>query len=211
MGSREVRAGARVGRGVPGGTPLALLRMILSSARAAAVDVVCGLSGTAGLFHYFLGRRYGYVACSKKGSGVSMSTGETTTRRSFKGEGGFTLAESLLAIMILGFSLSACVISFTMSMQAVKTGANQMTALHSARLELETLRTLSLTNSSSLNAGTYVFTNGSAIGSYTVTNLNSCTKNVAVSVLYTNYINHSITNNIATNTLTATLTSTLHP
>jgi hypothetical protein len=98
-----------------------------------------------------------------------------------------------------------------MSMQAVKTGANQMAALHSARLELETLRTLSLTNSTSLNSGTYVFTNGSVTGTYTVTNLNSCTKNVAVSVTYRNYINHSITNNIATNTLTTTLTSTLHP
>jgi len=132
-------------------------------------------------------------------------------RKLVKGDGGFTLAESLLAIMILGFSLSACLISFTMSMQAVKTGANQMSALHSTRLELETLRTLSLTNSPSLNAGTHVFTNGSVMGTYTVTNLDSCTKNVAVSVTYTNYINHSVTNNIATNTLTATLTSTLHP
>jgi type II secretory pathway pseudopilin PulG len=140
-----------------------------------------------------------------------MSTGEMTTRRLLKGEGGFTLAESLLAIMILGFSLSACVISFTMAMQAVKTGASQMAALHLARLELETLRTLSLTNSASLNAGSYVFTNGSVIGTYTVTNLDSCTKNVAVSVTYTNYINRSLANNIATNTLTATLTSTLHP
>jgi len=133
------------------------------------------------------------------------------TRKLIKRDGGFTLAESLLAIMILGFSLSACVISFTMSMQAVKTGANQMAALHSARLELETLRTLSLTNSASLNAGTHVFTNGSVTGTYTVTNLDSWTKNVAVSVTYMNFINHSITNNIATNTLTTTLTSTLHP
>ena len=86
------------------------------------------------------------------------------TRRSFKGEAGFTLVEAMLAIGILAFSLSACVISFTMSMQAVKTGANQMAALHSARYELETLRTLSLTNSTALNAGTHSFTNGSVIG-----------------------------------------------
>jgi type II secretory pathway pseudopilin PulG len=133
------------------------------------------------------------------------------TRRSFKGETGFTLVEAMLAIGILGFSLSACVISFTMSMQAVKTGANQMTALHSARYELETLRTLSLTNASALTAGTYSFTNGSTAGTYTVTNLNSCTKNVAVNVTYMNYINHAATGNIATNTLATTLTSTLHP
>jgi len=133
------------------------------------------------------------------------------TRKRFKGGAGFTLVESALAIGILAFSLSACVISFTMSMQAVKTSANQMAALHSARLELETLRTLSLTNSSSLNAGTYVFTNGSVTGTYMVTNLNSCTKNIAVSVTYMNYINHSAVNNVGTNTLTTTLTSTLHP
>ena len=132
-------------------------------------------------------------------------------RKPCKGDAGFTLVESLMAIMILGFSLSACVLSFTMSMQAVKTAANQMAALHAVRYELETLRTLSLTNSSSLNSGTHSFTNGSTVGTYTVTNLNSCTKNVTVNVAYMNYINHSVTNNSALNTLTTTLTSTLHP
>ena len=86
-----------------------------------------------------------------------------------------------------------------------------MAALHSARYELETLRTLSLTNSSSLNSGTHSFTNNGIVGTYTVTNLNSCTKNLTVNVTYMNYINHGLTNNIATNTLVTTLASTLHP
>ncbi len=133
------------------------------------------------------------------------------SRKPCQGDAGFTLVESVLAIMILGFSLSACVISFTMSMQAVKTAANQMAALHSVRYELETLRTLSLTNSSSLNSGTHSFTNNGIVGTYTVTNLNSCTKNLTVNVTYMNYINHGLTNNIATNTLVTTLASTLHP
>jgi len=133
------------------------------------------------------------------------------TRKPCQGEAGFTLVESMLAIVILGVSLGACVISFTMSMQAVKTAANQMAALHSARYELETLRTLSLTNSSSLNSGTHSFTNGSVVGTYTVSNLNSCTRNVTVNVTYMNYINHALSNNIATNTLATTLVSTLHP
>jgi prepilin-type N-terminal cleavage/methylation domain-containing protein len=128
-----------------------------------------------------------------------------------EGDAGFTLVETMLALGVLAISLSACVISFDLSMEAVKTGANQMAALHSARLELETLRTLSLTNSSSLNAGTYAFTNGSVMGSYTVTNINSCTKNVSVSVAYLNYINQAPRKCIGTNTLTTTLTSTLHP
>jgi prepilin-type N-terminal cleavage/methylation domain-containing protein len=148
---------------------------------------------------------------SWKGRSLLLSMGETMSRKPCQGDAGFTLVESMLAIGILAFSLSACVISFTMSMQAVKTAANQMAALHATRYELETLRTLSLTNASVLNAGTHSFTNGSTAGTYTVTSLNSCTKNVAVNVTYMNYINHSITNNIATNTLTTILTSTLHP
>lgn len=133
------------------------------------------------------------------------------TRKPCQGDAGFTLVESMLAIGILAFSLSACVISFSMSMQAVKTASNQMAALHSARYELEVLRTNSLLSSSLLTAGTHSFTNGSATGTYTVTNLNSCTKNLTVNVTYMNYINHANTSNIATNTLTTILTSTLHP
>jgi len=117
----------------------------------------------------------------------------------------------MLAIGILGFSLSACVISFTMSMQGVKTASNQMAALHAVRYELESLRTNSLLSSTLLTAGTHSFTNGSTTGTYTVTAVNANTRNVSVYVTYMNYINHSITNNIATNTLTTTLTSTLHP
>jgi prepilin-type N-terminal cleavage/methylation domain-containing protein len=137
------------------------------------------------------------------------------TRKRFNEVSGFTLIESVMAIMILGFALSACVLSFSESEQAVKTAANQMAALHSARYELETLRTLSLTNSSLLNAGSHGFTNGSVVGIYTVSNLNSCTKSVAVTVNYLNYINYtnamSTAKGASTNTLTTILTSTLHP
>ena len=131
-----------------------------------------------------------------------------TTCRSFKGEAGFTLAETMVAAGILAFALSACVLSFTMSMQAVKTGSNQMVALHSTRLELETLRTNSF-SATALSQGTYAFTNGTITGTYTVTNLNSCTKNLTVNVNYMNYINRRT--NAATVTLTTVLTSSLHP
>jgi type II secretory pathway pseudopilin PulG len=137
------------------------------------------------------------------------------TRKRFNEAGGFTLVEAVMAVMILGFALSACVLSFSMSEQAVKTAANQMAALHSARYELETLRTLSLTNSSLLTAGSHGFTNGSVVGTYSVSNLNSCTKTVAVTVNYLNYINYTNAMSGAkggsTNTLTTILTSTLHP
>ncbi|HVM60737.1 MAG TPA: hypothetical protein VMV72_07705 [Verrucomicrobiae bacterium] len=133
------------------------------------------------------------------------------TRKPFQEEAGFTLAEAMFALGVLAISLGACVISFDLSMQAVKTGANQMAAVHSARLEMETLRTLSLTNSSSLNAGKYAFTNGSVVGMYTVSNVNACTKSISVNVTYLNFINQAPKSCITTNTLTAMLTSTLHP
>lgn len=129
------------------------------------------------------------------------------TRKLLMATGGFTLLESVISVVILGFALGACVLSFSMSMRTVYTAANQQIALHSVRTELETLRNQSLTNSSSLTAGTHSFTNGTIFGTYLVTNIDSCTKNITVSVLYTNKI-HGGT---STNTLMTSLTSTLHP
>jgi len=121
--------------------------------------------------------------------------------------GGFTLVESVMAVMILGIALGACVLSFSMAMRSVNTAANQMAALHAARDELETLRTNSFSSSSNLTAGvTRQFTNTFA-GTYTVSNVDSATKNVTVSVWYLNRIHHGY----STNTLTTSLVSTLHP
>lgn len=38
-----------------------------------------------------------------------------------KAKDGFTLVETVLSVMILGFALGACILSFSMSMRAVKT------------------------------------------------------------------------------------------
>lgn len=120
---------------------------------------------------------------------------------------GFTLVEAVMSVVILGLALGACIVSFSMSMQAVNTAANQMAAVHSARYELETLRTYSLTNASSLTSGTHSFTNGSVSGTYSVTNIDSWTRNVSVNVAFLNHIHGGS----STNTLTTSLTSTLHP
>ena len=129
------------------------------------------------------------------------------TRKLVVAAGGFTLLESVVSVVILGFALGACVLSFSMSMRSVYTAANQQIALHAVRSEVEILRNQPLTNSASLTAGSHYFTNGTVFGSYSVTNINSCTKNITVSVLYTNKI-HGGT---STNTLVTSLTSTLHP
>jgi prepilin-type N-terminal cleavage/methylation domain-containing protein len=129
------------------------------------------------------------------------------TRKLVNTQDGFTLVESVMAVVILGLALGACILSFAMGMRVVYTAGNQQIAMHGARAELETLRMYSLTNASTLTAGTHVFTNGSIVGNYVVSNIDTWTRNVAVNVPYVNDIHHGNT----TNTLTTTLTSTLHP
>jgi prepilin-type N-terminal cleavage/methylation domain-containing protein len=120
---------------------------------------------------------------------------------------GFTLVESVMAVVILGIALGACVLSFSMAMRAVNTAGNQMAALHAARDELEILRTNKFSSSSNLVAGvSYLFTNSFA-GTYTVSNVNSATKDVTVNVWYLNRIHGGY----STNTLKTSLVSTLHP
>jgi prepilin-type N-terminal cleavage/methylation domain-containing protein len=128
-------------------------------------------------------------------------------RKLVNAEGGFTLVESVLAVVILGIALGACILSFSMAMRAVNTASNQQVALHSARLEMETLRTFSLTNSTSpLTSGSHTFTNG-VVGTFVVSNVDTWTKNVTVNGPYLNHI-HGGT---STNTLLTSLVSTLHP
>lgn len=129
------------------------------------------------------------------------------TRKQFNGEGGFTLVESVMAVVILGVTLGASIMSFSMAMRAVNTAGNQMASLHAARNEIEGLRTLSLTNASTLTSGSNRgFTNG-LTGTYSVSNINNWMKLITVSVPYTNHIHGKF----STNTLTTVIVSTLHP
>ena len=129
------------------------------------------------------------------------------TRKLINAQGGFTLVESVMAVVILGMALGACILSFSMAMRAVNTAANQMSAVHASRTELENLRTYSLTNSTTpLTSGSHVFTNN-LVGTYVVSNVNTWTKIVTVSVPYTNHIH----GHFSTNTLATVLVTTLHP
>lgn len=129
------------------------------------------------------------------------------TRKLFNAEGGFTLVESVMSVVILGVALGACILSFSMAMRTVNTAANQMAAVHACRNELECLRTNSLTNSTSpLTVGSHAFTNN-LTGTFVVSSLNSYTKLITVSVPYTNHIHGKF----STNTLATVLVSTLHP
>jgi type II secretory pathway pseudopilin PulG len=128
-------------------------------------------------------------------------------RKRFNAEGGFTLVEAVMAAMVMGVALGACIMSFSMAMRAVNTAGNQMAALHACRTELEGLRTYTLTNAATLTAGSaHSFTNN-LTGTFVVSNLNNWAKLITVSVPYTNHIH----GRFSTNTLTTVLVSTLHP
>jgi prepilin-type N-terminal cleavage/methylation domain-containing protein len=129
------------------------------------------------------------------------------TRKLVNAEGGFTLVEAVVAVVILGVCLGASIMSFSMAMRTVNTAANQMAAVHVCRTELECLRTNSLTNSTSpLTVGSHAFTNN-LTGTFVVSNVNTWTKIITVSVPYTNHLHGKF----STNTLATTLVSTLHP
>ncbi|HUJ12124.1 MAG TPA: type II secretion system protein [Verrucomicrobiae bacterium] len=126
------------------------------------------------------------------------------TRNFSKANDGFTLVESVMAVMILGVALGACVLSFSMAMKVVGTSSNQMAALHYARDQMEVLRTNSFDN---LVAGLPVISVPTNFAvSYSVSTVDSATKNITVNVTYLNRI-HGGT---STNTLTSSVTSTLH-
>ena len=131
------------------------------------------------------------------------------TRKPLMATGGFTLVESVIAVMILSIALGACILSFSMAMRTVGTASNQMAALHYARERLEVLRTNTF---SGLTVGTFSIptnanTYGNLYGSYTVSNVNTYTKDVTMRVIYLNRIHRGV----STNTLTTSVVSTLHP
>lgn len=118
---------------------------------------------------------------------------------------GFTLVEVVMAVAILGFVLGACLLSFSMAMKSVGTARNQMMALHHARFEIERLRTLAFTNAA-LNAGTYPISNANYAGNYTVTSVDTHTKDVSVRIFYRNFIRGGT----STNVLTTSMVRVLH-
>ena len=132
-----------------------------------------------------------------------------------RGSLGTTLVEALLAVMVLGIALGACVLSFSMAMKASDTSRNQMFALHAARYELECLRTNSY-SSAALIANTYgIKTNNSSSGYYTnywgyytvANNAYVGIKDVTVGIYYRNRLRGGVSTNI----LTTSLSSALHP
>ncbi len=125
--------------------------------------------------------------------------------KSLKRRAGFTLAETMVAVVILGITLGAGVMGYSMAMKTVYTGRNQMAALHYARDEMEGLRTYSFSNSM-LNAGTRTISNSTYTGYYTVTNIDSATKDITLGIYYRNRLRAGNSTNI----LITSFTDTIH-
>lgn len=129
----------------------------------------------------------------------------STTRKLSRTNAGFTLVETMMAVTIMGIALGACILSFSMAMRSVNTASNQMAALHYAREQLEGLRTNSFSNLTSALKTNSVPANFTI--SYTISSVDSATKNLTVNVTYLNRLRRGV----STNTLTTTMVSTLHP
>ena len=117
---------------------------------------------------------------------------------------GFTLVESVMAVIILGFAMGACMLSFSFAMKAVSTSGNQMAALHYARDQVEVLRTnlfTDLTTALPTNSVPANFTLW-----YSISSVDSATENITVNVSYLNRLRGGV----STNSLVTTMTSTLH-
>ena len=112
----------------------------------------------------------------------------------------------IMAVMILGIALGACVMSFSLAMRSVNTAANQMTALHYARIQIEALRTNHF-SATALNPGTYAISNANFTGTCVISNVDTWTKNISMSVPY----RKRVRSGYSTNILVTSFGLTLHP
>ena len=72
---------------------------------------------------------------------------------------GFTLVEAVIAIAILGLTLSAFIYSFVQSTRSAEMSNNRIEAIHDARDQMEMLLTYTY-NSAQLSYGTHAVSNG---------------------------------------------------
>jgi len=132
---------------------------------------------------------------------ISVVVNESTKR----GKQGFTLVETVIAILILALGLGAAAITFNLAMRSVATNRSQMTAMHYSRQELERLRALSF-GDPALDAGQHTVTATNYSGSYFVTVVDPDLKNVTMRIDFV----HSLTNGVSEAVLTTSLSKALH-
>ena len=123
------------------------------------------------------------------------------------GKDGFTLVETIIAMVILAVGLGACALTFNMALLSVSNNQNRMAALHFARDELEQLRTLPFTHAALAPGVTYTISDNSYTGSYTVTTVNADLINISLSISWDNAMGGGMA---STEVLTTSLARPLH-
>ena len=98
-----------------------------------------------------------------------------------KSQAGFSLMETMLAVVLLAMGLGAAAVTYQVSMRWAGTSRAEMTALHQARSRMERIRTLAW-NDPGLTAGTHSFNENGLSGVYTVTDVNSNVKDIEVAL-----------------------------
>jgi len=132
--------------------------------------------------------------------------------RARKKNAGFTLVESVVAVLILALGLGASALTFNMAMRSVATNRNQMSALHYAREQIEFLRTLNWSDPA-LSPGTYNISTPDYSGFYAVSPGGTDVRNVTVSINLVNEMANPTapgTNGLSQAVLTTAITRVLH-
>ena len=127
------------------------------------------------------------------------------TKIRHKKDEGFTLVETVIAVVILGLALGVAAMTFNMAMRTVATSRNRMNGMHFARQEVERLRTFAF-DDQALAAGDHAINRGAYVGAYTVTTVNSDLKDITLGVDWYN----SMSNGVSAAVLTTYLAKALH-
>lgn len=115
------------------------------------------------------------------------------------------LMETLMAVVILAIGLSATAITFTLAMRYSSASNHYVNAMHTARNELERVRTIPF-NNTGLDTGTHSISTNGLTGTYVVTDVSTGVKDVVMNVNWNNHGNGGM----STLSLTTSLTKPMH-
>ena len=119
---------------------------------------------------------------------------------------GFTLVEALISAFIMAFVLGSSIVAVNAALRRIAASEAKMAAMHEARNQLETLRSLSF-DDPQLTAGTQsLYERGYPLGSYEVAVVATDTKRISMNVLWRDPLG----GNVRTVNLTTKITKPLH-
>jgi type II secretory pathway pseudopilin PulG len=137
-------------------------------------------------------------------TGTAVGARRDAVRQRRGRSAGFTLIEAMVASALLIVGLTAMAHTMITANKTAAMAERQLDAMHTARAALEELGTFSF-DSSALAAGTHTLAGN--IGVYTVSSVDSLTKDIVMSVFWNDPVRAG--SNVVT--LTTSFSRTLHP